>query len=60
VSLDPIRLAWLSYLIGREKTYLPRYVDEGLPAILPPFDRRMLATYFGIDERDLAGSADMA
>jgi hypothetical protein len=73
VSLDPIRqrlqqlaadndrsLAWLSYLIGRDETYLPQYVDEGQPATLPSFDRRLLATYFDIDERDLAGSADMA
>ncbi len=61
MSLDPIRhrlqllaadyersLAWLSDLIGRKEMCLPRYVDEGLPAILPPFDR------------DLAGSADLA
>lgn len=73
MSLDPIRqrlqllaadhdrsLAWLSYLIGRDETYLPRYIEEGSPATLPPFDRRLLATYFDIDERDLAGFADVA
>jgi hypothetical protein len=73
LSVDPIRhhlqmfaanhdrcLASLSYLIGREETYLPGYAAGELPAALPLFERQVLAMYFDIKESDFIGAFDIA
>lgn len=49
-------LAALSALIGRNSTYLQQFVRKGSPRKLEEGDRRRLAEFFGVDERELAGS----
>ncbi|MDE2620218.1 MAG: LexA family transcriptional regulator [Sphingomonadales bacterium] len=49
-------LAALSSLIGRNSTYLQQFVRKGSPRKLEEGDRRRLAEFFGVDERELAGS----
>jgi phage repressor protein C with HTH and peptisase S24 domain len=52
-------LAALSRLIGRNDAYLQQFVTRGSPRMLGERDRRILAAYIGIDERDL-GAPDLA
>ncbi|UAK25888.1 hypothetical protein [Sphingomonas nostoxanthinifaciens] len=47
--------AGLKQLMGRSAGYLRRYVRQGSPTLLGGHDRRMLASYFRIDERELGG-----
>ena len=49
-------LAALSALIGRNSTYLQQFVRKGSPRKLGEGDRRRLAEFLGVDERELAGS----
>lgn len=49
-------LAALSALIGRNSTYLQQFVRKGSPRKLEEGDRRRLAEFLGVDERELAGS----
>lgn len=46
-------LAELSRAIGRNPAYLQQFVERGSPKRLPEDDRRHLAIYLGIDEREL-------
>lgn len=41
----------LSRLIGRNSAYIQQYIKRGSPKKLDEEDRRILARYFGVDER---------
>jgi Peptidase S24-like len=45
----------LSRLLGRNVAYVQQFIKRGVPRKLSEGDRRTLATYFGVDERDLGG-----
>jgi hypothetical protein len=47
--------AALSRMVGRPDWWLARYVREGMPAELPPFERGRLARFFGVEEYELGG-----
>lgn len=46
-------LASLSELLGRNPTYLQQFITKGSPKRLAEIDRRTLAQFFGVDEREL-------
>jgi hypothetical protein len=46
-------LAALSRLIRRNEAYLQQFIKRGTPERLPEDERRVLAIYFNIDEREL-------
>lgn len=48
----------VSRLIGRNPAYVQQYVKRGTPRKLDESDRRLLARYFGVDERVL-GAPDL-
>ena len=48
-------LSALSAMIGRNPSYLQQFVRKGSPRKLEEADRRLLAEFFGIDERELRG-----
>ncbi|SDA14813.1 hypothetical protein [Sphingomonas sp. NFR15] len=48
-----VSLAALSRMIRRNEAYLQQFVSRGTPARLAEDDRRMLAIFFNIDEREL-------
>lgn len=48
--------AQLSRLLGRNDAYIQQYVKRGSPAWLDERDRRLLAQFFGVDEKLLDGS----
>lgn len=43
----------VSRLIGRNPAYIQQYVKRGTPRKLDEADRKLLARYFGVDERQL-------
>lgn len=45
----------LSRLLGRNPAYMQQFIKRGIPRKLAEEDRRRLATYFNIDERELGG-----
>ena len=45
----------LSRLLGRNAAYVQQFIKRGTPKKLSEDDRRTLARYFGIDERELGG-----
>ena len=47
--------AGLSRLIGRNPAYIQQYIKRGSPRRLGEEDRRLLARYFGVEERALGG-----
>ncbi|WEK41661.1 MAG: S24 family peptidase [Candidatus Sphingomonas colombiensis] len=49
-------LAALSVMLGRNVAYLQQYVGRGSPKRLAEEDRRILAAFFGVEERLLGGS----
>src|SRR3954453_18966895 len=49
--------AGLSRLLGRNAAYVQQYMKRGTPRRLAEDDRRLLARYFGVDERGLGGPA---
>ena len=49
-----VSLAGLSELIGRNPSYLQQFIRKGSPRKLEEDDRRTLARFFGIAERELA------
>ncbi|MEL7190538.1 MAG: transcriptional regulator, partial [Pseudomonadota bacterium] len=64
-STDPVRqrlldlsqergasLASLSELLGRNPSYLQQFITKGSPRKLAETDRRTLAQFFGVDERE--------
>ncbi|APE29112.1 LexA family transcriptional regulator [Aurantiacibacter gangjinensis] len=51
-------LAALSRMIGRNGTYLQQYITKGSPKKLEEEDRRVLAQFLGVDERDLGAPKD--
>lgn len=53
-----VSLSGLSELIGRNSTYLQQFIRKGSPRKLEENDRRTLARFFGIDERELGASED--
>ena len=57
VDRDGEELAPLSRMIGRADGYLSRFLDGGSPVRLSVKNRRILAEYFNVDEREL-GAAD--
>lgn len=50
--------AALSRMIGRNEAYLQQFIKRGVPECLAERDRRMLANFFGVDEKLLDGSGD--
>ncbi|WP_242095401.1 hypothetical protein [Sphingomonas sp. CROZ-RG-20F-R02-07] len=46
-------LTHLSRLLGRNAAYLQQHVARGAPKRLDPDDRRRLAIYLEVDEREL-------
>lgn len=44
-------------LLGRNPAYLQQYIKRGSPKFLPERERRILAGYFGVDERVLGAPA---
>ncbi|MGP1283481.1 MAG: S24 family peptidase [Parasphingopyxis sp.] len=50
--------AALSRLIGRNAAYIQQFIKRGTPRRLAEEDRRVLAEYFGVDERVLGAPAD--
>lgn len=46
-------LAGLSRFIGRRDGYLHAYVSAGIPQALRTAERRLLARYLGVNEREL-------
>lgn len=48
-------LAKLSALIGRNSSYLQQFIRKGSPRRLEERDRKVLAEFFGVDERELGG-----
>lgn len=53
------RYETLSRLIGRNPAYIQQYIKRGTPKKLDADDRRVLARYFGVNER-LLGGPDLA
>ena len=51
-------LASLSAMLGRNPSYLQQYVRKGSPRRLEEGDRRRLAEFFGVDERELGAAPD--
>jgi len=47
----------ISRLIGRNAAYIQQFVKRGTPRKLDEADRKLLARYFGVDERVLGGLA---
>src|SRR6188768_2979654 len=50
----------LARLIGRNSAYIQRFVKRGTPRKLDEADRKLLARYFGVDERLFGGPNDSA
>lgn len=50
-----VSLASLSDMIGRNPSYLQQFIRKGSPRKLEEQDRRVLATFFGVDEAELGG-----
>lgn len=48
-----VSLAALSRMLGRNATYLQQYITKGSPRKLEEEDRRKLARYFSVSEREL-------
>jgi phage repressor protein C with HTH and peptisase S24 domain len=48
-------LAKLSHMLGRNGSYLQQYISKGSPRRLEEDDRRRLASFFGVPERELGG-----
>ncbi|WP_346773737.1 S24 family peptidase [Altererythrobacter sp. BO-6] len=48
-----VSLASLSDMIGRNPSYLQQFIRKGSPRKLEEQDRRVLATFFGVDEAQL-------
>ena len=46
----------LSRLLGRNAAYIQQFIKRGTPKKLSEDDRRTLARYFGVDERELGGA----
>lgn len=53
-------LSRLSVLIGRNSTYLQQFIRKGSPRKLEEDDRRILAQFFGVQERELGGPMDIS
>ena len=51
-----VSLSGLSALLGRNPSYLQQFVRKGSPRKLEENDRRTLARFFGVDERELGGA----
>jgi phage repressor protein C with HTH and peptisase S24 domain len=49
-------MAGLSRLIGRNAAYLQQFIRRGTPRRLAESDRRVLASYFGVDEAVLGAA----
>ncbi|HEY0312253.1 MAG TPA: S24 family peptidase [Allosphingosinicella sp.] len=50
--------AGLSRLIGRNPAYIQQFIKRGSPKRLSEKDRRILARYFGVDERTFGADPD--
>lgn len=55
--LRGVSLSALSAMLGRNAAYLQQFVRKGSPRKLEENDRRTLATFFGVNEVELGGSA---
>src|SRR5579863_5857172 len=55
-----VSLAALSSLISRNGTYLQQFVRKGSPRRLEETDRRTLARFFDVAERELGGTEDIS
>lgn len=51
--------ASISRMLGRNSAYVQQFVVRGTPARLEDNDRKLIADFFGVDERVLGGSASM-
>ncbi|VVT00823.1 S24 family peptidase [Erythrobacter sp. EC-HK427] len=47
----------ISRMIGRNASYIQQFIKRGSPRKLDDDDRRMLASFFGVDEQVLGGPA---
>ncbi|MXO73626.1 transcriptional regulator [Altererythrobacter aerius] len=53
-----VSLAGLSEMIGRNASYLQQFIRKGSPRKLEEGDRRKLAQFFAISERELGGAKE--
>ncbi|MEO0870693.1 MAG: S24 family peptidase, partial [Pseudomonadota bacterium] len=53
-----VSLSSLSEMLGRNPSYLQQFIRKGSPRKLEEGDRRTLAQYFGVDERELREGED--
>ena len=53
--MQGVSLSSLSEMIGRNPTYLQQFIRKGSPRKLEEEDRRVLASFFGVDESELGG-----
>ena len=58
VEAQGVSLSGLSALLGRNPSYLQQFVRKGSPRKLEEGDRRTLARFFGVDERELGGASE--
>lgn len=52
-AAQPVSLAALSAMLGRNPAYLQQWLRYGSPRVLAERDRRMLANFFGVAEAEL-------
>lgn len=50
----------ISRMLNRNAAYMQQFMKRGVPRKLKEDDRRILATYFGVDETELGGPAPPA
>lgn len=57
IRLNRTSYAALSRMLGRNAAYVQQYIKRGRPSRLEDRDRRLLADFFGVEERLLDGGA---
>lgn len=55
-----VSLSALSRMIGKNASYLQQFVRKGSPRRLEELDRRRLARFFGVDERELGKTGEIS
>lgn len=58
IGSSPATYASLSRMLGRNPAYLHQYIKRGSPQLLEERDRKLLAGFFGVDERRLGAPCD--
>lgn len=54
-----VSLKALSEMIDRNSAYLQQFINRGTPRLLQERDRKQLAEFFGVDERELGAPGDL-